>query len=152
MVEQPDYVKSVQEHSHAHTHEYGGADQISLTGLTGSLVFVCRGDVGAVDFDQDDLTHDNEWHDLDLSLIVPPGSKIARLSLGIADDVVNSSINIRRKGLTTAPNRYCLRTLLADQYHDGWYDAPLNDNRLIQYRVNVADVDVIEILVMGWFI
>lgn len=154
----------VQDHTpktHSHTdppqghhasHEVGGSDEIDLSGLSGGLQFVDRGDIAAHDYVKTDFTIDSNWNDKDLSSIVPPGTALVQF-LVVAQNAdqgpttmwrpngYSNAINIMR---TTSPSS---NTILYARF---WM--PVDANRVIEYNIYNTSWTLVNMSVIGWLI
>lgn len=61
-----------------------------ISGNTASFEYVDRGDSTNWDFVQTDFIQDGVWHDLDLSSIIPEGTRVVHLLVLVRDDLVGS--------------------------------------------------------------
>lgn len=59
---------------------------------------IYRGDVTGNDFDSGDFTKDNAYHELDLSSIIPNGTKFVTLKILVKTDTSGHTLTFRRKG------------------------------------------------------
>lgn len=115
--------------------------------------FVDRGDTGSYDFDKNDLTTDDSYHDLDLSSIVPAGAKAVLLSVQMEDDAVGSYFGFRENGNTNEINADFFRT----QGSGVWIDncsvvVALDSNRIVEYRAANLTFSNINISVRAWWL
>lgn len=110
-----------------------------------------RGDPSAYDFVVGDLTTDGTWRDLDLSAIVPAGAKAINLHVWIKDNLINSSLVVRKKGYTNWPNKLGGKTQTANQdfYING--TVACDTDRKISYSATNTTWTTISICVMGWW-
>jgi len=124
-----------------------------IGGMGGILMpaFVDRSDPAAWNFTLADFTTDGNWHELDLSGIIPANAKAAALSLMVADDVVNSSVRLRRPGQTYDYNCSEIVTMVADTPIVGDFVTALSDNRKIEYRTSPVTFNGIILTVKGWW-
>jgi hypothetical protein len=109
-----------------------------------------RGDPSAVDFDHNGLTHDNAWHDIDFSAIVPAGTKIVKLRIIIADTVPGTAIKFRCKGNTNTFNvDYAVVQALGALFPaniEVWVDS----NRIAEYLISSPPMQSILITVFSY--
>lgn len=113
--------------------------------------FYDRGDPASVDFDVGDITTDGSWYDLDLSSIVPAGTKLVLLHVAVNDNVSNSYIMFKKKGNTNSENRGMVRTQVADRTISTDIMVACDDNRVVEYLGSNDTFVAIEITVKGWF-
>jgi hypothetical protein len=120
-------------------------------GLAGSS-FVDRGDPGAADFDQGDLTTDGTWNDLDLSSIVPAGATEVLLYVRMYDDAVDKGISFRENGNSNTFNIESVNTVVANANAYGSPIVKLDINRIIEYSAANNTYTFINITVRGWWL
>jgi len=115
--------------------------------------FAERGDPVNADFTHADLILNANWHDLDLSGIVPGTAKAVILNLCIMNTVSNDVlIRFRKKGNVNddvkVPN---LQTQVINRLIYGQLVVVCDENQFIQYLGNVAANTTLSITVYGWF-
>jgi len=116
--------------------------------------YTTRGDQSAFDFTKNDFTRDAGWHDLDLSSIVPAGTKLIRVKLRLYANNNKHVTQWRRNGYTGA-------SVFIRCYAHQWSVATDSDyefliepdsNRKIEYlAANTADWNNIDFWVRGWW-
>lgn len=141
---------------HNSTHENDGADEVNIAGLSGLAAdtqhsFVDRGDPAVVDFDQNDLTKDSNWYDLDLSSIVPANTKAILLSVFGAATATNKIIAFRKNGNANEYNAGRLDTQAAGVRLDSQILVACDSSRVVEYFASTATWLYIGITVCGWF-
>lgn len=109
-----------------------------------------RGEVASPDFTYGDFTHNNAWHDLDLSSIVPKGAVRVILNVSITGTGGNQALYFRKKGRTTS---YCTQGIFIGvaaglDLHN--VEVFCDVNRVIQYN-GTTSLSVIDVSVVGWF-
>jgi len=111
-----------------------------------------RGDPATFDFNQAVLSTDGDWHDLDLSAIIPTGRPLVNLYVVINDSVVGASIKFRSKDITNLINIELVNILIADQ--DTHYSVMVQADAagLISYWGSAIAFTKIDIGVCGWFV
>lgn len=142
---------------HNSTHENGGADEINIAGLSGRAAdtqpsFVDRGDPAAYDWTKAALTTDDDWHDLDCSLIVPAGVKAILFRTLISCGVYGSNLDLRKKGNTNVYNAGSSSV----QTDNTWSKADMiiacDINRKVEYKASDEVWGDILILIAGWWL
>lgn len=118
----------------------------------GVLVFVDRGDAANWDFVKTDFTCDGAWHKLDLSAIIPVGTKAIAIKMHILDDAVASEIHLRKDGNVNDKNESRIRTQVANVYMDNDLIVIPSTDRKIEYLATNTVFDNILIVVKGWWI
>lgn len=117
-----------------------------------SLTYVDRGDPAAVDFAVGVLTTDGNYHDLDLSSIVPAGAKAVHIKCVIEDDVAEEFVTFRENGNSNEYNNLTGYTQVANVLNVINGFVSLDSNRIIEYAATSATWTLINILVRGWLI
>lgn len=108
---------------------------------TGSkpLKWYDRGDPVGEDFGEGDLTADEAFHDLDLSSIVPVGTKAVKFRWQIMCGFTNQYLAIRKKGNVGAMNLFQAKTQEANVANMGDGEVYVNTDRKAEYKLsNVA--------------
>lgn len=118
---------------------------------THSGYFVDRGDPAVSDWDQDDLTMNNAWHDLDLSAIVPAGAIAVLLLVAFLDDTLNSYLEFRKKGNSNAMNVGVVTATVINVSHQEDILVACDSNRVIEYHAT-EDLLSVYITVRGWWL
>jgi hypothetical protein len=113
--------------------------------------FVDRGDPAVVDYDQTSLTSDGNYHDLDLSVIVPAGAKAVLLAVYYKHATPGSYIRLRKNGYTNANNAATLVAQVNGVFAIGDFIISCDENRFIEYACTAGTVET-DIIVKGWFI
>lgn len=111
-----------------------------------------RGDPAAADFDQDDLTMDNTWNDLDLSGKggMGTGVKLVLLSVYVVDDAASTRILFRENGNSNASNSDGIRSQVANVANSGHVWVLTDGDGVIEY-ISTAAIGTINITICGWF-
>jgi hypothetical protein len=141
---------------HNSTHENGGSDEINVAGLTGELTdtqpsFTNRGDPNVVDWSNLVLTCDGAWHDLDLSAIVPEGTKAVLFAFYCLDNVASSTVKLRKKGNVNIINVAECRTQVANVAIYNVGIVACDADRKIQYYATNTVFTAIGLTVAGWW-
>ena len=113
---------------------------------------VDRGDPAAFDFSVNDLSTDGDWHDLDLSSIVPEGTVAVKVAVGIEDDAAGSAFSLRKNGNSNTINRFRIITQDAGDIMVGSDIVFCDENRVIEYLATSTTWTTINIAVTGWII
>jgi|SRR3989339_1444278 len=122
----------------------------TLFDITQSKIeFHDRGDSSSNDFVLADLTTDGTWRDLDLTSVVPLGTKAVILEVGIQDDVANSVIQFRKNGNTNASNTQLVRTQAANIFMEGHIIVACTDG-IIEYWATNTTFGSAYVNVTGW--
>lgn len=116
------------------------------------LTFVDRGDIANYDWDKDGLTTDGNYHDLDLSSIIPVGTKLVMFRVIAASAGAGQSFGIKEKGNSNAPNVfkvYC--TEPGSGHKEDGFVVP-DANRKVEYAASDIVWGVLDVAVVGWFV
>lgn len=127
-------------------------DGVIAVAQTAAVKFVARADPGAYDFDQDDLTVDNDWNDLDLSNIVTAGAAVVILRVRLQATSTGKHFDMRgyeSLGTWTTMRMYSVE---ATRIHSQTVFLPLDSARVVQYNTNNTTFTYIWGVVAGWFI
>jgi hypothetical protein len=109
-----------------------------------------RGNCG-VDFDQDSLTKDFQWHTLDFSAIVPPGASAILIHVCIAATLANNILCLSHPDNTEGSNMSIVNTQLNGSYVYADCIVATNPNREIKYLASSSNWSLIQIVAGGWF-
>lgn len=117
--------------------------------LTTSLIN--RGDPPLWDFLVGDFITDGQWHDLDLSGIIPENVKAISVLAAINATTVGLYVFFRQKGNSNLYNRGDIRTVVANLWNTGDMTLIPDANRKIQYQTSAATFTAIDLVVKGWW-
>ncbi len=110
-----------------------------------------RGDPSGFDFSQGDLITDGNWYDLDLSSIVPVGTKTILLRVDMRDTGVQLEFRLRENGNSNIFNM----SAIFNQVSNFWVQQDMivscDSNRIIEYWATNTTFDNIDIVVSGWW-
>ena len=136
---------------HSATHEDAGTDEIEATDLEGRVNYVDRGDPSGYDFASGSFTKDGEWHDLDLSSIVPAGERLVYIRVNFYDNLVNSYAWFKPKANSNTINSSARRIQAANLAQDMMFFIVCDANGIIQYNFTNTTYNFINFTVLGWF-
>lgn len=115
-----------------------------------TTAYVSRGDPAAADFTIATLALDNNWHDWDMSSIVPAGAKLVLLHTIVKSGAIDKRIQFRTKGSTNWPSLSVSRVQVANiNFERDCLVAPDAD-RVIQYKVSVVPWTTCHVTIAGW--
>ena len=115
--------------------------------------FQDRGNLTGYDFEVGDLTTDGNWHDLDLSSIIPAGTTAVILRVSIDDDVAGRVIIFRTNGNTDATyNIHSVKNFNANQVATEDVIVTCDENRVIEYQATNTTITTLNIVVSGWWV
>lgn len=113
--------------------------------------FVDRGDPSSTDFSVNDWTKDGDWHELDLSGIVPENATAVLFYLGIRCSTAGKRVYFRKAGNSNEFNYCGARSQVANVAFQGDYICPLSTDRKIEYFIDADTWSAITFTVKGWF-
>lgn len=137
---------------HASRHELGGDDEIDATGLVATATLTGRGDPSSNDFDVNDFTTDATWREWDLSGICPAGATWVVARVSVLDGSANSLFMARPKGNSNALNINICRVQVGAIGNDVTFVLELDGDRKAEYYATNTTFDAINITVIGWMI
>ncbi|MBN1824277.1 MAG: hypothetical protein JW803_08165 [Endomicrobiales bacterium] len=109
-----------------------------------------RGDPSSADFTAASFTTDNTWRTMDLSSIVPTGTKAVLLYITARNDSGLRIMKFRKKGNSNEYNVSEMQAL-AGEYRSGDYIVPVSTAREIEYKIPSATNWLINVAVKGWW-
>lgn len=112
---------------------------------------VDRGDANDHDFRKVNLTTDGAWHDLDLSNIIPIGTKLVAMRVSFASAPVAFFGIFRTKGATFAYNAATNRTQVSGIFVDADLFVAPDSNRKVEYKFSNGVFVEIYITVKAWW-
>lgn len=113
--------------------------------------FVDRGDPVNDDFVVGDFVKDNNWHELDLSAIVPEHAHGVLFQFVYRNTLVDKGVSFRTKGNVNVRNLSTQRALVANIRHQGDFACPCDPtDRKLEYRVD-PNTDFLNFTVKGWW-
>jgi len=114
-----------------------------------------RGDPDEFDWEETGskavLNTDANWHDLDLSGIVPAGATFVLLRIRVVDDAVSSVFNVKKKGNANALTGGSIRTQVVDIPVEFDIPVAVDADRKIEYLATNTAFTFIRITVKGWW-
>lgn len=110
-----------------------------------------RGLFNGDDFSQADLIADGSWRDLDLSSIIPVGTKAVHLHVRGADAIVGKILHICPSGIDTIAGHCSLRNQVANINIVNHRVVGVSADRKIAYKMPPPIWDVLVIGVKGWW-
>jgi len=113
--------------------------------------FFVKADQEDYDFNKTDLTNDYEYHDLDLSGIIPAGT-VAVLLWGVfKGDVADSEVTFAKAGYTGTKLKSTFYQSVANQAEGFCTIIPVSPGRKIQYKISYVNWVFVSFSVAGWF-
>jgi len=113
--------------------------------------YVDRGDPANYDFEGNDFTDDDNWHDLDLSSIVPEHTKGVAITWRMRSAAINKWIRFRTKGNANLLNTSICTTQVANQTITVDGIVAVDTDRFIQYQLTAGNYSILRLLIKGWW-
>ena len=109
-----------------------------------------RGNMVLPDFASGNLTLDGAWYDLDLSNIVPVGTKFVQLQVGLTGPELGKEIRFREKGQTGDPvtHRLNIAALAIPAFSRFWIG--IDNARKLEYYSGAVALVQCDITVVAW--
>ena len=114
-------------------------------------MFVDRGDPAAIDFDKDDLTADDAWHDLSLTAIIPTIARAVLLEVDIEAGHTDKEVIFRENGNTNDINHTGAITKTNNKDQHKTCIVAVGSDRIIEYKASTETWTTINIVVRGWW-
>lgn len=118
----------------------------------GGDTYVDRGDPSVFDFTLVDFITDGNWHELDLSSIVPEGATAISFRLTVQSVNIADYFVFRKKGNINERNKLAVRTQVATVPSDGDGIVSCSVDRKIEYRATNTIFQAMILNISGWFI
>jgi hypothetical protein len=117
------------------------------------MIYIDRGDPTGYDFTLPNFTIDTNWHDLDLSAIVPAegANHLVHIKCNISNNTAGIFFQLRKKGNTEVFNSATQRIQVADIQTNMNVFVMCDNNRIIQYQGVSSVFTSINFVVRGWF-
>ena len=121
-------------------------------GKPNTISFVDRGDPVTHDVGGGDFEKDNQWHDLDLSEIIPSGCIAIYIYVKFKCNSINKAWYLRKKGNSNFPNSLEDKSQVVgyDQCRCGWVFPDANG--VIEYNLAAATWPLFSLTVRGWIV
>ncbi|MFH2073994.1 MAG: hypothetical protein ABIJ57_01425 [Pseudomonadota bacterium] len=113
---------------------------------------VDRGDPAAHDFATGDFTHDGAAHDLDLSAIIPVGTKMIMLRARVTDPTAGLGIYFYKTGNLNVYNIAAVRTQEPNVINDVTLFVYPDSDRKVTYNSSLSGAGTLYCLVRGWWV
>jgi len=114
--------------------------------------FVDRGDCEFQDFSYADFNQDGNWHELDLSGIVPAGATAVCFWFDGFSNTVESHVAFRTKGNVHLGNYSDVIAQVAGVLIRHDCIVPVGPDRIIEYAFHTNDWDFMGLVVKGWWL
>lgn len=114
--------------------------------------YVSRGDYTTFDYNQFDLDDDGNWHELDLSGIIPAGATAVKLHCKLRGDTIEGKLRLRPGGYVAGEVRCTLRIQVVNITVGAFITVGLSTDRKIEFEYTGADFGPRTITVQGWWL
>jgi len=114
--------------------------------------FHAKADQESYDFLKTDLTTDYQYHDLDLSSIIPAGTVAVLLWGAFKGDVAHAEVCLAKAGYS---GNYLKALFFQPIVNEGFGFStiiPVSSDRKIKYRISNVNWIYINLQVVGWFV
>jgi hypothetical protein len=113
--------------------------------------FINRGDPNTWDATQETLTVDDDWHEWDLSSIVPAGAVAVLIRITICCPNQNAAVQFRKKGNVNLLNVAQILQQVEDVYYNTDVICPVDTGRKLEYYISSVVWSAITVCIKGWF-
>jgi len=113
--------------------------------------FFNRGDPSVPDFTTDNFIKDTTWRSLDLSGIIPAGTKAVLLVCDFRSTIGARRVRFRTHGNSNIYNISHCRNPMADLNYAYDITVPTDGHRQIEYNVTAATYPELSLTVKGWW-
>lgn len=114
--------------------------------------FVDRGDNAVADFAGPFFVPDNDWHDLDLSSIIPATAVGVLFRVEVRGGVAGQAIKFRKKGNASELNVSLIYTSAAGLNASWPCIEPVGTDGMLEYEMQAAAWPFIDLSVKGWWL
>jgi len=112
--------------------------------------YVDRGDPDSYDFTKADFTADLQWHNLDLSAIVPEDTTLVHIRVRLSCFDL-AGLQFRKKGNTNNINNAVMKIQIANIYYYEDFFVSCDSDRKIQYLSSNVTWNNLDLIIRGWF-
>ncbi len=111
-----------------------------------------RGDAASTDFSLGDLNNDGNWHELDLSTIVPEGANLIKIEVVLIATTANRNIQMRTPGNVNANNRAANVMQTSTRNHEEVLLVQPDAGRVVEYRTDTNFTGTLILTIGGWWL
>ncbi|RLC33997.1 hypothetical protein DRH14_03915, partial [Candidatus Shapirobacteria bacterium] len=121
-------------------------------GAVAGVKYIDRGEVSGWDFDVSAFTRDNNWHELDLSSILPleAAGQLVHLRVQCTDNTQGTSVFLAHPDSDNGWNIAAIYNNVTSKAHSHDIHIRCNKNRKIVYKIS-SDFDYVNLIVRRWF-
>jgi len=135
-----------------HGLNMSGYNLFIKTAMLGEIaMFTDRGDPATVDFDKDDITADDAWHDLSLASIIPAIARAVMLEVDIEAGHTDKELVFRENGNTNDINHTGAVTKANNKDQHKTCIVAVGSDRIIEYKATTETWTTINLVVRGWW-
>ena len=135
-----------------HGLNMSGYNLFIKTAMLGEIaMFTDRGDPATVDFDKDDITADDAWHDLSLASIIPAIARAVMLEVDIEAGHTDKELVFRENGNTNDINHTGAITKANNKDQHKTCIVAVGSDRIIEYKATTETWTTINLVVRGWW-
>jgi len=109
------------------------------------------GNISSYDLTETGMTTDGNWHEWDISSVVPEGARRVHISALFRDDAVGKALGFRKNGDGSYDPTYRY-TQVADADYGCDYIVPVDDAGIIEYYASNTTWTSIDLKIRGWWI
>jgi len=114
-------------------------------------MFVNRGDPSSFDFTLSDFIADDDWHELNLSAVIPTSAHAVLVELEVKATAAGREIIFKNYGNTNAYNIAVGKTQVPNISHIREFTMPVDSDRKMEYFADSAGFSVLNFTVKGWW-
>lgn len=128
-------------------------DAIAAAGAVEHSYVSRQPDVSSDDFAKTDFTDDVAYNVLNLSAVVPVGAVVVFMACYVKDNLVNSTVSLRRYGNSNAVQTEVLQVIVANMPVRRVVVVGVDDQKVeISINPKPTDWNNVDITVVGWFV
>ena len=123
---------------------------LNATKYNNNSYYEDRGDPSTYDFIKTDFTTDGNWHDLDLSSIIPEETVLVHVRVRLSSSFL-AGLQFRKKGNSNTINVAVMKIQVAGVYYYEDFLVACDNDRKIQYLASNLAWTALDFSVRGWF-
>lgn len=130
-------------------HLFGGTN----SGGTGGLTYVDRGALSVYDYSSASFTKDGNWHNLDVSAIVPSSAKLVVMRCRLNSTGAGKLMQIASDGYVGGVNSWIAGTQVTGiNIYQTSSPIPMIGTGIIQYNITAATWSLCDLVILGWWL
>ena len=116
------------------------------------LLYVDRGDRNAYDFQLANITCDNNWHELDISALIPNNAKMVRGYIEVRSSAASGHVfGVDESGKSNHYTAYWINQIMNDVWVQGGFELSVLSNKSIAYR-GKNTITYFQLVIQGWWV